>query len=329
MNDDLDILISRYLDGTASADEVDRLDGLIARDRRVAAEVYRAASLDALLRDALVPSTTAPASDDAGAAESIRLPVSASDGDPQAAEPSGSARTGRLIHPARFRRPWAWAAAACLLVGAFVGWRLMRRPAVSPAPQIVMENAVPKVALGPGASIHGPARPGAARSNGTLGPNDELSTAAFRSSIGYDAEATRITIAPHSSIALLDASGKRFKLNRGRVDCDVEKQKPGQHLIIVTDQAEMTVIGTKFNVTTAGGWTRLQVTEGTVRVKRLTDGATVHVSPDNSPSRPGYVDVPSPGGQPQQVRPWAAGPPAGKDMSEAWSTKIRPAGIDQ
>jgi ferric-dicitrate binding protein FerR (iron transport regulator) len=83
----------------------------------------------------------------------------------------------------------------------------------------------------------------------------------------------------------------------------------------------MTVVGTKFNVTTSQGWTRLQVLEGTVRARRLSDGATVDVSFDSTHG-PEYVDVAHPG-----VRPPPA--PNGMDMSKYWSTDIRPAGINQ
>jgi ferric-dicitrate binding protein FerR (iron transport regulator) len=284
--DTLDILICRYLDGQATPDEMDRLGRLIETDPLVGQELVRMAYCDALLVDALTPATQ----ESEIAPEPMRIPA--------AAEKSERRRTA-------LPRWTGWAAAACVLVGLGIGWRLMTGgPNIGPTPAVAETIPNPLPLTG----------------NGKIAVNQELRSGSIASEFVLAGEKTKLTLAPNSTFAYTgDSAGKHFKLTTGRIECQVDKQPAGKPLVIETPQGTVTVVGTQFNVTTSTGWTRVKVDEGTVRVMRQSDGASVDVSAGQ------FVEMPAAGAKAPQ---WA-GAATGKDMSEYWSVKIRPAGIDQ
>ncbi len=72
--------------------------------------------------------------------------------------------------------------------------------------------------------------------------------------------------------------GKRVTIDNGVLRVDAAHQPENAPLIIATPQAEITVIGTKFKLEVTAASTRLDVTEGKVRIARYTDSASADVS---------------------------------------------------
>jgi len=72
------------------------------------------------------------------------------------------------------------------------------------------------------------------------------------------------------------ARGKRLLVARGRVAASVAKQPPDQPFVLSTPHGEAKVVGTTLRLTVDPSATRLEVTEGKVRLSRL-DGKSVDV----------------------------------------------------
>jgi len=73
------------------------------------------------------------------------------------------------------------------------------------------------------------------------------------------------------------ARGKRLVVVRGRVTATVAKQPPEQPFVLATPHGEAKVVGTTLRLTVDASATRLEVTEGKVRLSRA-DGKSVDVS---------------------------------------------------
>ncbi len=71
--------------------------------------------------------------------------------------------------------------------------------------------------------------------------------------------------------------GKRVVVAKGVVSAEVDKQPQDQPMIFSTPHAEAKVLGTTLRIVVDGGFTRLEVTEGRVRLTRRTDNAYLDV----------------------------------------------------
>jgi ferric-dicitrate binding protein FerR (iron transport regulator) len=71
--------------------------------------------------------------------------------------------------------------------------------------------------------------------------------------------------------------GRRVELEHGELQSVVKKQPPRQPFVFTTPEAEAVVAGTTLRLVTGAHHTRLEVTEGGVRFRRLRDGAEVTV----------------------------------------------------
>jgi len=327
VNDDLDILLTRYFDGSAGEGEVASLERHLTSDPAAAKALLSAARQELAFRDAhglRLAAGAAPLSvQAAGELEAI------ADATPATAR-TETALNETNDNASRWRiRSWRpWAVAASLLLVAGLVWYVVHPGPANPL--VVHPNtsgsgaAVATVEpAGPGVVIE---RDGIATPidrNTALSANDRLRTGSAGATFSYQAETTRVTLGAASVLGISnDSSGKKLDLVAGTVDCEVEKQQPGQALVVATPQARVRVVGTQFRVITNGRLTRIEVGHGAVRVTRLADGATVYVSGGE------FVDV----GADATTRP-AGGPgwpvARGQNMAEFWSTRIRPAGINE
>jgi len=103
------------------------------------------------------------------------------------------------------------------------------------------------------------------------------------------ADGTRLEIAAGAALASLQdrepaapgrrPRGKRLTLARGTLRAVVARQPADQPAVIVTEHAEVRVIGTAFRVTVEGPRTWVEVEEGKVRLTRTRDGRAVDVGP--------------------------------------------------
>lgn len=362
MNDDeRDILLARYFDGSATAEQVEALERAIAGDPVIARMMLIAASDELALRDGL--STAGAASLTPGAADERVSAAADGDGNGNgngngdghnghARQPNGNRPPMRLAdtpaaaraedhsdslsihaHPAAgrwFRQPKLWlATAACLLIAAGITY-WVARPSAPPANNVASKPAPASAA--PLASITGRAagvtieRGGVAvgsdAANG-ISRDDIIRTASIPATFAYAGEQTRITLGPASRLKLSgDAGGKQLELASGTVFCDVQKQQPGKSLLVVTPHAKVQVVGTRFEVQTYGAWTRVNVTQGTVRVTRAADGAMIDVSAGEFV----YCGKPT-AGNPTRP-PVGFSMIQGRDLADYWSTKVKPAGLE-
>jgi len=90
-------------------------------------------------------------------------------------------------------------------------------------------------------------------------------------------DGTTVAITGNSTLTFSDLGQKRLHLKSGAASANVRPQPPGRPLLIQTTSAMLEVLGTQFAMETDTGATRLDVSQGKVRVKRLSDGAELEV----------------------------------------------------
>src|SRR2546429_8003302 len=97
--------------------------------------------------------------------------------------------------------------------------------------------------------------------------------------VTFAPEKTRFDLQPGATLKLLDwTKGKRFDLQKGKLEASVARQRPFKPMLVRTPEAEARVLGTRFTLTTATNRTRVDVAEGRVRLTRRNDDAAVKVS---------------------------------------------------
>ncbi|MBV8880077.1 MAG: FecR domain-containing protein, partial [Planctomycetaceae bacterium] len=91
---------------------------------------------------------------------------------------------------------------------------------------------------------------------------------------------TRLELKSDGRLEDFHATGdlKRLNLTKGTLLASVAKQTGARSLVVVTPHAEITVLGTRFLVQVGSDETRLDVEEGKVRNRRLSDKRTVEVA---------------------------------------------------
>lgn len=92
-------------------------------------------------------------------------------------------------------------------------------------------------------------------------------------------DGSRVTVAGDSRLTFSDIGQKILHLKEGNVNSSVEPQPAEAPMLVYTRNAMLEVLGTEFEVEVESGndATSLDVTEGKVRFKRLSDGQTVEV----------------------------------------------------
>ncbi|MGB7344467.1 MAG: FecR family protein [Pirellulaceae bacterium] len=88
---------------------------------------------------------------------------------------------------------------------------------------------------------------------------------------------SKVMISGTSMLTFADAGQKRLRLREGRLSADVVPQPAGKPMLIQTRTALLNVIGTQFEVEAGLTSTTLNVSEGKVRLRRLSDGSEVDV----------------------------------------------------
>jgi ferric-dicitrate binding protein FerR (iron transport regulator) len=91
-------------------------------------------------------------------------------------------------------------------------------------------------------------------------------------------DGSTITISGNSTLTFSDHGQKKLYLKEGSVSGNVKTQPAGKPMLIYTRSAMLEVLGTQFEVEVGLAATMLNVSEGKVRVKRLSDGNTVDVT---------------------------------------------------
>ena len=251
-------LIHRYLLGIASEDDVRQLERLLQNDPTVQDEFLLQAEMDAHLRQE---------AQSAGVPDMAEAPARRN---PMANDAS--------IQPRR-RTRFAWAAfsAASLLVALL--WLLTSQDsAPDPLIHITSING-PLMWTGNGGQITQTLAVGDSLTGGSielLAPDSWVEFAFEDQSTVSLTGLTAVTItdSAHGTTA---TKRKEMHLKHGRLCANVRQQPSDSPLLIRTPSAELTVLGTQFDVETESESTRLTVNQGRVRLKRLTDGSEIDV----------------------------------------------------
>lgn len=270
-----DLLLERYLDNTLTTGEQTELRDLLAVRPELRARFVALLTQEAALRKVRPVELTASARFDLRGAK-------AQSGDPSAEAGRGvSTRhsAGSVRRSQRSMRrtevgwmPVALAASVALIATAYLA--LFHQPAVPTARVAVVEVvrvASVRMVEGQGSSPvfmrGGQELPLAVDLK--LRPGDELNTQGGMVALQYLNEDTTLEL-KHGTCAtfLADNSGKQIQLDTGEVRASVVRQPAGQTLRIVTPQAQAIVVGTRFDLSVRGDLTRLEVTEGCVRLAR-------------------------------------------------------------
>jgi ferric-dicitrate binding protein FerR (iron transport regulator) len=124
---------------------------------------------------------------------------------------------------------------------------------------------------------------GALRAGVPLRPGDPLFAGDDLEAAGPAAlaftDGTRLELAAGTRIAgMSEQPGRRLDIVQGALAADVKKQPAGRPLVLATPHGEATVLGTTLRLLVEPGRTRLDVTEGRVRLRRMPDGKSVDVS---------------------------------------------------
>jgi len=90
-------------------------------------------------------------------------------------------------------------------------------------------------------------------------------------------DGSTVTISGNSMLTFSDHGQKKLHLKDGNVSGNVKPQPAGKPMLIYTRSAVLEIVGTRFEVEAGLAATMLNVSEGQVRVRRLSDDATVLV----------------------------------------------------
>ncbi|MCP4613353.1 MAG: hypothetical protein GY845_32075 [Planctomycetes bacterium] len=90
-------------------------------------------------------------------------------------------------------------------------------------------------------------------------------------------DGSTVTISGNSMLTFSDHGQKKLYLKEGSVSGNVKPQPADKPMLIYTRSAMLEVLGTQFEVEAGLAATMLNVSEGSVRVKRLSDGNTIDV----------------------------------------------------
>lgn len=160
-----------------------------------------------------------------------------------------------------------------------------REPSV-PGPETVAAAAALGYVEGDVTLVAGEAKT-AARSGHPILPGQGLLAGQAGSAVLVYPDGTRLTLGPGTEVrevadraAGKPGAGKRIFLARGSLAADVAKQPFDQPMLIATPAAEAKVLGTMFRIAVdplRGGSTRLDVDEGRVQLRRLSDQRSVVV----------------------------------------------------
>ncbi|MDP7288867.1 MAG: FecR family protein, partial [Phycisphaerae bacterium] len=240
--------IARHLDGIATPEEVAELSAQIESDPDTRMLYLKMARIHATL-----------AADD--------LPESSIDAEIACEAHQDSSRTrGRLPRWLAFS-----GIAAAVLIALVAGFLLTRRSA---------EPAIAKITglsgalqwTGDGGRVFHNLSVGTELSGGTIEGMEPGSWFELQFNDG-----STVTISGNAMLTFSDHGQKKLHLKEGGVSGDVKPQPAGKPMLIHTRSAMLEVLGTQFEVDAELLATTLNVSEGTVRIKRLSDGSTVDV----------------------------------------------------
>lgn len=242
---DLESLISAWLDGRISAADSESLQQQLRESPEARATFRRFAQLDAVIRD--VADAESPGSLD----------------EPVTSVSRRSATTAR----------WSFAlTATAVAVVALIAILFLSQPTGEPKVATVTGLYGPVQFTGNGGRVLHDLAIGSKLSSGTVDGTSPESWLELKFNDG-----STVTISGASMLTFSDPGQKELRLKSGRISASVATQPVGKPMLIHTPTAMLTVVGTTFEVEVGLAATALNVSEGEVRVKRLSDGRSIDV----------------------------------------------------
>ena len=116
-------------------------------------------------------------------------------------------------------------------------------------------------------------------------------------------DGSTVMISGTSMLTFADAGQKELRLREGIFSANVTPQPEGKPMLIHTPSTLLEVLGTQFDVEASLASTMLNVTEGKVRVRRLSDGREVDVPAKHRVIAEGGGDL-TPQRVPESVNHW-------------------------
>ena len=265
----IELLICRYLDGIATEAEVEELNALLAGNPAVRRDLILAAAQDAQVAG-LVRGDSEVRNAVEGSA--VRAPVGPAPVVSQRTDPeSFSRRYLRESSQANWGLRLVAALAASLAIVAGGYWFLnhdrISRQCIALVQavdgQVEIARDAQRIPVEVGALVL---------------DQDTITVAPGASAdIHYTREATAVTLLSATTAKFTsNRQAMQIWLNVGRLGCEVAHQPVGRPMQFITPQAVADVLGTKLNLAVSSAATRLDVTEGSVKLTR-NDGASVTV----------------------------------------------------
>jgi ferric-dicitrate binding protein FerR (iron transport regulator) len=174
--------------------------------------------------------------------------------------------------PTPRRARWAWAAVAAAVVVLIATLYFQRPSAERPIAKITGLSGFLQW-TGDGGRVFDNLRVGTELPGGTV----EGMTPGSWFELEF-IDGSTVTISGNSMLTFSDHGQKKLHLKEGNVSGNVKPQPADKPMLIFTRTAMLEVLGTQFEVEAGLAATMLNVSEGKVRVKRLSDGRTVDVA---------------------------------------------------
>lgn len=168
-----------------------------------------------------------------------------------------------------------WASAALLLIAVGGLALVVRFSGDGPVAEIAGVNASDK----PGVLRHANQGTVTLRNGLPVSPGDRIElTTGTTLDLRWRGEVTRIALSGGATLAIAaESTGMRLRLERGTLVAEVAPQASGRSFVVHTTQAAVTVVGTRFAVSTDAERTSVDVEQGRVRVADHSTGANVEV----------------------------------------------------
>jgi ferric-dicitrate binding protein FerR (iron transport regulator) len=294
INDDIQSVIDKYLDDRSSLDEdeMGRLINALQVDRKLAAKVKEQLLIDEMLRQRLAADGRHfPAQVDqrirdqrtggeAFLRETMVLQQSAerANAERELVEPAAHADQRPRSFVAkkitrrrrRAKRFWLSAAAVVLAVTAslaYLGWNARQN------------RAIVSATIGDVTLVRGETRQ-LVSADTEVQDGDRFETSAHGSLIFRYGDGTTVELRNNAAVEFLGGWGKEISVLQGNIVAAVAPQQFTRGMMFRTPTADATVLGTKLELAVRQKTTRLDVSEGSVRLTRLADSQSVQVDAD-------------------------------------------------
>ncbi len=279
-------LLEQYIDGTLADGDAERLRSLL-RDSAEARAVLRSlATIDFGLQDIA-------ATADADSRGSLREPI-----EDEHTNTILSERTAALWTSRTTKVMGALLAVAVLIIIGLSATLYFQRPSAGQPIAKITGLSGPLQWTGDGGRVDFDMRVGTELAGGTV---EGLAPGSWFELQFNDG--STVMISGTSMLTFADLGQKELRLREGLLSANVVPQPKGKPMLIHTPSTLLEVLGTQFDVEASLASTKLNVTEGRVRVRRLSDGREVNVSAKHRVIAEGDGDL-TPQLVPESVNHW-------------------------